>query len=346
MSVRDVRVGLIGYGYAGRVLHAPLIRAVPGLRLTTVASTKPEVVREDIPDAVVCSPQALISGDVDLVVIASPNAQHFPLALAAMQAGKDVVVDKPFTLNLAEAQQLRAFAEEHGRMLTVFQNRRWDSEVRSVKDALERELVGRVAQFDCRMHRYRPVVRQRWREDPGPGAGLWFDLGPHLIDLTIHLFGRPKAVTAELAILRDGGQTDDWGHAVLAYERMRVTLEASLLSSGSLPRSTLHGTRGSWVKYGADVQETQLQAGMSPLDPAFGIDATKTLFFPGEGGAVEMDSVAGNQLGFYEAVRDAILHGSPAPVSLQDAIAVMTILDASYLSAKERRTVELDFAGA
>jgi predicted dehydrogenase len=342
----DVRVGLIGYGYAGKVLHAPLIRAVPGLKITTVASSKPDEVRTDLGDVTVCSPAELIQSDVDLVVIVTPNTEHFPLAMAAMRAGKDVVVDKPFTLNLAEAQELADFAKQHNRLLTVFQNRRWDSEVRSVQDALKQGVVGRVVQFDCRMHRYRPNVRKRWREEPGPGAGLWFDLGPHLIDLTIHLFGRPQSVSADLAILRDGGTTDDWAHAVLTYPHMRVTLEASLLAAGTLPRSVLYGTDGTWAKYGADVQETQLQEKMSPLDPGFGIDASKSIFHAGDGSITELDAVAGNQLGFFSAVRDAILHGTAAPVSLDDALAVMTILDASFQSAREKRTLALTFPAA
>jgi predicted dehydrogenase len=339
----DVKVGLIGYGYAGKVLHAPLIRAVPGLKLTTVASSKPDEVRADLGDVRVCSPAEMMQADVDVIVIVTPNTEHFPLAMAAMKAGKDVVVDKPFTLNLAEAQQLVDFARANKRMLTVFQNRRWDSEVLSVKDALSKGAVGRVAQFECRMQRYRPNVRKRWREEPGHGAGLWFDLGPHLIDLTIHLFGRPQAISADLAILREGGSTDDWAHAVLTYPDMRVTLEASLLAAGALPRSVLYGTEGTWAKYGADVQETQLQEKVSPLDPGFGVDSSKNVFYAGDGERTELDSVDGNQLGFFAGVRDAILHGAEPPISLDDMLTVMTILDASFQSAREKQTVELTY---
>jgi predicted dehydrogenase len=342
----DIRVGLIGYGYAGRVLHAPLIRAVPGLHLTTVASTKREQVQAELGPVKVCSADEIAHEEVDLIVIATPNTEHFPLALAAMEAGKDVVLDKPFTLNLEEAKGLRAAAARTGRMLTVFQNRRWDSEVLAIKDVLQRGLLGRVVQFDCRMNRYRPHVRQRWREEPGPGAGLWFDLGPHLIDLTLHLFGVPNSIQADLAIQREGGLTDDWAHVLLSYDHMRVVLEATLLASGPLPRSVLHGTNGSWVKYGLDVQEAQLQAGMSPLDAQFGIDPTKSYFYGGDGSTLELDSVRGDQVEFYRAVRDAIREGKAAPVSLEDAIAVMTILEASFKSAEEKRTLPLLFETA
>lgn len=340
----SVNVGLIGYGYAGRVLHAPLIQAVPGLRLSTIATSRPEEVRAALGDVRVCSPQELVvAPQVDLVVIATPNTEHFPLALAALEAGKHVVVDKPFTLDLAEAEKLRAAALRNDRLLTVFHNRRWESEVLGIKEALQQGVTGRVAQFDCRMNRYRPTVRQRWRETPGAGAGLWFDLGPHLIDLSVHFFGLPQQITASFAVLREGGQTDDWAHVILHYPDKRVVLEATNIASGSLPRSVLHGTLGTWVKYGMDTQEAQLQAGMSPLAPEFGIDPQPAVFYAGTGETTEWPVPRGNQLPFYEGVRDAILQHSPAPVSARDALAVMAILETTFRAGEQQRTLPLDF---
>lgn len=340
----SVKVGLIGYGYAGRVLHAPLIQAVPGLCLTTVASSRTEEVRAALWDVRVCTPQELVSDSgLDLVVIATPNTEHFPLALAALESGKHVVVDKPFTLDLAEAEKLRAAALRHNRMLTVFHNRRWESEVLGLQQILASGALGRVAQFDCRMNRFRPNVRQRWRENPGPGAGLWFDLGPHMIDLALHFFGLPQQITTSLAALRDGGQTDDWAHVLLTYPDKRIVLEATNIASGSLPRSVLHGTQGTWVKYGLDTQEAQLQAGMSPLDPAFGIDPQPAVFYSGTGETTEYPAPRGNQVPFYAGVRDAILHHKPAPVSSRDALAVMAVLETTFRSAQQQRTLPLEF---
>jgi predicted dehydrogenase len=333
-SKEKVRVGLVGYGYAGKTFHAPLIRSVPGLELTLVGSSRREAVQADLPEMVVCSAEeAAVSRDVDLVVIASPNESHFPLAAAALRAGKDVVIDKPFTVTLSEARFLREIAGEHKRLLSVFHNRRWESEILATKAILETGVLGTVSHYECHMDRYRPGVRQRWRESPGPGAGLWFDLGPHLIDQALHLFGLPESVNASFAILRAGGQTDDWAHVQLNYDGLRVILHATLLAAGGGPRSIVHGTKASWAKYGADVQEAQLKAGLHPGDTSFGYDSDPGVLYDGATGAVtKVPAPAGNQRMYYVGVRDAILEDQPPPIPARDAIAVMAILEASFES--------------
>jgi predicted dehydrogenase len=340
---RTIRVGLIGYGYAGRTFHVPLILSVPGLSLTVIGSSKPETVKAALPEVIVCDPAAVPTHpDVDLVVIASPNESHFPLAAAALQAGKDVVVDKPFTVTLAEARSLAAIAKQHGRLLSVFHNRRWDSEVVAAKTILESGVLGQVSHFECHMDRFRPVVRKRWREDQGPGAGLWFDLGPHLIDLAVYLFGLPKSVNASFAILREGGQTDDWAHVQLNYDRLRVVLHCSLLVAGGGPRSLLHGTRGSWMKYGADVQERQLVAGMLPDDPAFGMDPDEATLINGETGArTSIPSPRGDQRTYYVGIRNAIFDQRPPFISGADALVAMAILETSFESAARGQVLSL-----
>jgi predicted dehydrogenase len=340
---KPICVGLIGYGYAGRTFHAPLIRSVSGLELTAVASQQGGAVRSQLGNVKLCTPAELIHDPrIELIVVASPNVEHFPLADTALKAGKHVVVEKPFTVTLEEARALRDRAAAEHRLLTVFQNRRWDSEVLALEDVLTRGALGRVVHFECRMNRYRPEVRRRWREDPGRGAGLWFDLGPHLIDLTVHLFDLPQTVNANFAILRDAGQTDDWANVQLNYQHLRVILQASLLSSGKHPRSVVHGTNASWTKYGADTQEAQLQSGMSPNHSEFGVDPEPSILHSGvTGEEIRIVSPVGNQRTFYECVRDAILFGKPAPVSLRDAIAVMAILEASFQSEIEGRTLPI-----
>lgn len=337
----EIRAALIGYGYVGRTFHAPLIRSVPGLRLAVVGSSQREAVQAACPEAAVCAAmEAATHPDVDLVVIATPNESHFPLAAAALEAGKHVVVDKPFTVTLAEARSLVEIARQHRRILSVFHNRRWDSEVLATKEILASGVLGEVSHYECHMDRFRPVVRQRWREDPGPGAGLWFDLGPHLIDQALYLFGLPESVNASLATLREEGRTDDWAHVQLNYKRLRVVLHASLLVAGGGPRSVLHGTRGSWAKFGADVQERQLQSGMLPDDPAFGYDASPGILYDGASGAQrELPPPRGDQRGFYAAMRDAIRGEGAPPVSVRDAVAVMALLEASFASAAQGRVL-------
>lgn len=331
-----IRVGLIGYGYAGKTFHAPLIQSVPGLTLKVVGSSQRELLQTEYPGVAVCSAiETVTHPDVDLVVIASPNQSHFSLAAAALRAGKHVVIDKPFTVTLAEARSLTEIAKLHNRMLSVFHNRRWDSEVLAAKSILQTGVLGEVSHFECHMDRFRPLVRQRWREDPGPGAGLWFDLGPHLIDLALHLFGLPDSVNASFATLRDGGLTDDWAHVQLNYDRLRVILHTSLLVSGGGPRSVLHGTRGSWAKFGADVQERQLISGMLPTDPAFGYDPDPGIVYDGATGRqTEVPAPRGNQREFYLEIRDAVRSSCPPPVPAKDAVAVMAILEASFESGK------------
>jgi predicted dehydrogenase len=340
---KTIRVGLVGYGYAGKTFHAPLIQSVPGLALTVIGSSKRELLKAKYPNVLVCSADEVPAHpNVDLVVIASPNESHFPLAAAALRAGKDVVVDKPFTVTLAEARSLAEIAEKHNRILSVFHNRRWDSEILATKAILETGVLGEISHYESHIDRFRPVVRQRWREDPGPGAGLWFDLGPHLIDQALHLFGLPDAVNASFGILRKGGQTDDWAHVQLIYDHMRVILHASLLVSGGSPRSVLHGTQGSWAKFGADVQERQLMSGMLPDDPAFGHDPSFSIVYDGATGTqTEVPSPVGNQMGYYSAIRDSILGKGLVPVPVKDAVAGMAILETSFESGARGQVLPL-----
>jgi predicted dehydrogenase len=340
---RRIRVGLIGYGYAGKTFHAPLIQSVPGLALVVVGSAKRELLQATYPGITVCSAAEVPTHpEVDLVVIATPNDSHFPLAAAALRAGKDVVVDKPFTVTLAEARSLAEIATQNNRLLSVFHNRRWESEILATKAILNAGSLGEISHYESHMDRFRPAVRQRWREDPGPGAGLWFDLGPHLIDQALHLFGLPHSVNANFGILRPGGRTDDWAHVQLNYARLKVILHASLLVSGGGPRSVLHGTQGSWAKFGGDVQERQLMSGMLPDDPNFGYDPNPGIVYDGVTGTqTNVPAPAGNERRYYVEIRDAILGKCPVPIPARDAVANMAILETSFESGARGQVLPL-----
>jgi predicted dehydrogenase len=342
---RTVRVGLIGYGYAGKTFHAPLIQSVAGLELTVVGSSKPDSVLANLPGVTVCSnmEEAATHPPVDLLVIASPNESHYPLAAAALRAGKHVVVDKPFTVKLADARSLVQLAEERGQLLSVFHNRRWDSEVLAAKAIVESGVLGEISHFETHIDRFRPQVRQRWREQAGPGAGLWFDLGPHLIDQAVQLFGLPQTINASFAVLRKGGETDDWAHVQLNYSSLRVILHTSLLVSGGVPRSVLHGTRGSWAKFGGDVQEKQLVAGVLPGSPGFGDDPDPGILFDGETGRqTKLPAPIANQSDYYIGVREALWGRQPNPVPPEQASAVMSILETSFQSGATGRVLPIE----
>jgi predicted dehydrogenase len=355
MSLQRLRVGLIGYGYAGKTFHAPLIAAVPALELAAVASSDAAKVHADWPGVdVESSPARLIArGDLDLVVIATPNDTHHPLARDALRAGRHVVVDKPFTVALDDARELVALAGETGRLLSVFHNRRYDGDFLTLKTLLADGVLGRVVDVESRHDRWRPEVRQRWRESSGPGVGLWFDLGPHLVDQALQLFGPPRAIALERALVRDGALADDWFHASLRYDRLHVHLRASMLAAASAPRFTLHGTRGSFVKDGLDAQEDALKAGVRPTWPPqadWGVDPGRASIVAraadGTAVATPVPLERGAHQGYFAAVAAAIHGEAPNPVPPEEALAVMALIELGIRSAQERRELEWRIEGA
>ena len=246
-----IRVGLAGYGLGGRAFHAPLIRATRGLDLVAIATTKP------VPDArTVADPMALAADpDIDLLVISTPNETHFPLARAALEAGKHVVIDKPFAVTTDEADGLIALAKARGRMLTVFQNRRWDGDFRTVRALVDSGRLGDIMLCEMSWDRFRIDLRDSWKDAGGEGTGLFFDLGSHLIDQALLLFGPPEAIAADLAVQRPQAVADDYFSLTLHYGARRVVLGCSTLVAAPRPRFALHGTQGSFVKHGLDPQD-------------------------------------------------------------------------------------------
>jgi predicted dehydrogenase len=332
-----LRGGLVGYGFAGKTFHAPLIAAVPGLALAAVASRDPAKVAADWPGVPVeRSPEALCARpDLDLVVVATPNDTHYPLARAALRAGKHVVVDKPFTVAVAEAEELAALAEARGLVLSVFHNRRWDSDFLTLRRLVDTGALGRVVSLESRFDRFRPAVRDRWRERPGPGAGLWYDLGPHLVDQALVLFGPPDSVHADIAAQRDGAGVDDYFHVTLRYGPLRVILGASMLAAAPTPRFVAQGTAGGFVKYGLDPQEDALKAGLRPPAPGWGADprpGALTTWPRDTPTTAEAPALPGDYPAYYAGVRDAILGLGPNPVPPAEALAVMRIIEDAFAS--------------
>lgn len=337
-----IRVGLIGFGFVSKTFHVPLLQATAGYKITAISSSRPGDVSAVLPDVdIVSDPKVLATHqDVDLVVIASPNETHAPLAELAMRAGRNVVVDKPFTITVEEARHLAAVAKENDTLLSVFQNRRWDSDFLTVQDAIKRDLVGRVVLFESRFDRFRPEVRDRWREIPGPGAGLLYDLGPHLIDQTLLLFGIPDSVQATLAKQRRGARTDDFVQIALRYGEMVAMLAAGSLVSGGSARFSVHGDRASVVKQMPDVQEDQLRAGVLPDAKDWGLDPDDAVLYDGAtGDARALKAARGDQRGYYVALREALHGRAPNPVPPEQGATVMAIIEAALGSHEEGRRV-------
>jgi len=321
----SLRVGLIGRGMAGTVFHAPLIRAAEGLELVAIAGSAEAA-------GVIADP------DVDLVVIATPNQTHYPLAEAALEAGKDVVVDKPLAVSVEEADALIALAAARGRRLSVFHNRRWDGDFLTVQEVIASERLGEVMLFEAHWDRLRLQIKQGWREVPADGAGLLNDLGPHMIDQALLLFGMPEAVMADVALQRAAAAVDDYFDVTLIYGRRRVRLCASTLVAAPRPRFAVHGTGGSFVKYGLDPQEAALKGGGSPGDVGFGEDdpGSYGVLTLADGVSERVPTRVGRYLGFYEAVARG-----EVPVPAADGRASLHLIDLARQSARAGRKIPL-----
>lgn len=334
-ETKSIGVGLIGYGFAGKTFHAPLIRAVAGLTLAAITSSDAAKVGKDFPGMQVFGTPAAMMAEpgIDLIVIATPNDSHAPLARAALVAGKHVVIDKPFALDMAEARDLVALAERQARLLSVFHNRRWDSDFLAAKFGVESGVLGRVTHFESHIDRFRPEVRNRWRERDVPGAGVWYDLAPHMIDQALQLFGLPESVEANFMLQRPGARAVDWAHAVLTYPQHRVVLHASMVAAGGSPRFLVHGDKGSLVKNGIDRQEAQLRDGVLPGAPGWGVDTDRMLIWSGGNGCRAMPTPAGDHRRYYRAIRDALRGIAPNAVPPIQALAVMAVLEAAIAAA-------------
>lgn len=345
--MKDLNLALIGFGYVGRVFHAPLIEATEGVRLHTLVSRQHDA-GAAYPRARVESERARVLADpeIDAVVIATPNDTHAPIALEALAAGKHVLVDKPFTVDLAQAREVMSAAVDAGRVCSVFQNRRWDADFLTVQQLLRDDVLGPVAEFHSHFDRHRPQVRDRWRESDAPGAGLWFDLGPHLLDQALQLFGRPQAIGADLLRQREGARSDDYFHVVLHYPRMRAHLHAGTLVADAGRRFAVHGLRGSFVKDGLDTQEAMLRDGLRPGSAGWGEDALDGwLTRAGEDGTLRRERVptlAGDYRRCYAAFRDAI-HGTGAPpATTAQALEVMALLELAADASARGQVLPLD----
>ncbi|MED5545438.1 MAG: oxidoreductase [Pseudomonadota bacterium] len=335
-------VGLVGNGMAARVFHAPYIAACTGLDLRAVVSRRDEA-ELPLPGLARVPDIADLLDDpaIDLVVIATPSATHAQLAQQALDAGKHVVVDKPFTLDLASAQDLVARAKRANRVVTAFHNRRGDADFLAIKAAIAAGEIGRVVHFESHFDRFRPKVRERWREDGSEGSGVWFDLGPHLVDQALCLFGAPEAVSADIAALREGGRSDDYAHVTLHYPQMRAILHAGMCVAGGEPRFRVHGTGGSLLKNGIDPQEAQSVAGMRPGDPDWGRDPEPLVRFDGEGARHETPLPRGCQERFYEDVAAACRGEKPVAVSGEDIVLVQAVIEAARAASRTGQRVAL-----
>jgi len=332
-----LNVGLVGFGFASKVFHAPVIRVVEGLRLTTIVqrSGAPDPRYPDV--AFVRSVDELLDRAIDLVVIATPNTSHHPIAKQCLLAGRHVVIDKPFTTTAAEAEELVQLAKRKQRVVSAYQNRRYVGDFVTLQNLLSDGVLGRVAIFESHFDRFRPELRPTaWREQPHPGSGIWFDLGSHLLDQALVLFGNPRAVAADIRIERAGAAVDDAFDVTLHYPHMRALLRASMLAAAPGPTFAAHGTKGSFIKYGLDPQEAALKSGRTPDEPNWDAEPAERygqLTTPEETRTVA--TIPSSFTHYYENVRDAILGRAQLAVTPDQALDVMRGLELAVASSQK-----------
>ena len=343
-----IEVGLVGFGLAGRAFHAPVIRAVPGLHLAAIVQRSGTEAAEKYPDIRIArSIDELLSiREIRLVVIATPNETHYPFARQCLEAGRDVVVDKPFTTSLEDAVSLVQLAKHAKRLLTVYQNRRYDGDFQAIRQLVEAGTLGRILRFETAYDRFRPQFKpSAWREAARPGSGILFDIAPHLIDHAFVLFGLPEAVTADVRIERENALADDAFDIMLHYSNgMRAVLRSSILAAAPRPRFVLLGTRGSFVKQTFDPQEMNLRRGYIPEDKPWGFEPEVdwgVLTVPA-GESFErrrIPSAACDYRDYYSNVRDTLLGRATQAVSPESALDVMRILELARASSQKRCTI-------
>jgi predicted dehydrogenase len=344
-------VGVIGYGLAGSAFHAPLIAATDGLRLRAIVTRDPArraIAARDHPNALlVDTADALfqLAGELSLVVIATPNRTHIPLARAALDAGLAVVVDKPFAPTAAEGRSLIEHARERGLMLSVYQNRRWDGDFRTVRRLANEGAFGDILRFESRFERWRPTPKGGWREqaDPAEAGGLLYDLGSHLIDQALTLLGPAVSVYAELDRRRRGVESDDDSFVALKHvSGARSHLAMSAVAGQPGPRLRVLGTRAAYVKFGLDVQEDALRHGERPGARGWGEESRDQWGSLGTGDDVHIvPTEPGAYHAFYAAVARALRDGSAPPVDPKDAVAGLEVIAAARRSAESGSVIQL-----
>jgi scyllo-inositol 2-dehydrogenase (NADP+) len=346
--MEKIKTALLSYGMSGKVFHAPFLAIHPGFELLGSWERSKKVIHEDYPSAKsYASIEELLAADVDLVIVNTPVGTHFEYAKKVLLAGKHAVVEKAFTTTVAEAEELAGIAKEKGLKLAVFQNRRWDSDFKTVQKIINEGVLGELVEAEFHFDRYNPLLSAKaHKETANDGAGILKDLGPHLIDQAVALFGSPKAVFADIRTTREGSVVDDWIDLLLIYADLRVRLKAGFFVKEANPAYTIHGKKGSFLKPRGDVQEDDLKAGKKPNLELWGTESESLqglLHTEIDGKEIrkKIPTLQGNYFSFFDGVYDAISNHKTEPVTAQDGVKVMQIIEAAIASNTEQKVINL-----
>lgn len=346
--MKKLQTAIVAFGKSAQIFHAPLLQAHQGFILRKVLERHGETAKKIYKSIeVVKSLEGLLNDpSIDLVVITTPNQLHFPMAQAALDAGKHVVLEKPFTVTSKEARTLTGLAKSTKRIVSTFQNRRWDSDFLTVEKIVKEGLLGRLVTYEAHFDRFRPGIKDAWKEKREPGAGILYDLGSHLIDQAICLFGLPERIFADIRKQRDGSLVDDYFELILFYRELKVTLKAGMLVKGKKLKYTLSGTSGTFTKYGTDVQEEALKSGALPGSEDWGKEKEAdwgTLDTDLSGLMINgrIESSPGNYAKFYDNIYAAITEGKPLAVPPETSYEVIRIIEAAMESHAGQKVIHL-----
>lgn len=342
-----INTALLSYGMSGEIFHAPLIAAHAGFRLTKVVQRRSATAQQRYPSVTVVNSidDVLRDEAIELVVINTPNETHYDLTVRVLDAGKHAIVEKPFSVTTAEADALIDLAKKRDRVLTVFQNRRWDGDFLTLRQVIAQRLVGKIASFELHYDRYRNYIEANtWKEETAPGTGILYNLGSHMLDQVLVLFGFPHEIDARLGIQRPGGKVDDYYDIRLQYTDFHVIVRSSYLVREPMPRYILHGTEGSFVKFGIDPQEQALKDGRLPGSAGWGSEP------PSDWGRINtnvsglhingaIETVHGNYLTYYNNVYDVIRNGGELAVKPGESRDVIRLIEACAESNKRRAAI-------
>ncbi|MCI2252876.1 oxidoreductase [Domibacillus sp. PGB-M46] len=342
--MKAIGTALIGYGFSGSTFHAPFLNKMEEFQLVSILSSKREKLKESFPsiDVVQQIDDVLNNAQVELVVVTTPSSLHFDITKRALEAGKHVIVEKPMVPTVQEAETLAECAKKHNVMLSVFQNRRYDGNFLTVRKMIEEGRLGDVYVYEAHYDRFEPVIARGWREEKKPASGVLYDLGAHLIDQALSLFGMPDSVTADIQKQRPQALVDDYFHLVLTYGTKRVILHSGMITVEQGAKYKVHGTKGTFMKRGEDPQEKELINGESLESPEWGmdrIDQYGTLYT--KEGDEKIVTLPGDYRRYYKEIYQCIRDGKPCPVSGEEGIQVIRVIEAALESSRDKRTIEL-----
>ncbi|MFI8688175.1 oxidoreductase [Rossellomorea sp. NPDC077527] len=345
--MQPIKVGLAGYGFSGQSFHRPLLSHLKEFQIEAVLSSNEEKVLNDIEGTtVVSSLEELLQKDIELVVITTPNHLHYSMIKQSLLSGKHVIVEKPFVTNSKEGEELLALAKEKGLHLSVFHNRRWDADFLTIQQLLKQEALGQIYTYEAHFDRFRPAIKDRWKENKIEGAGVLYDLGSHLLDQALTLFGKPHWVQADVFPQRNPDKAEDYFLITLGYDVLRVQLYSRSIVLDPGPRYQVHGLKGSYVKHGMDRQEDDLKAGKNPLSEEWGMEDEEnwgvlTTISGDDVTSEVIPSEKGDYTQYYLGVYGALREDKPLPVGPEDALQVIKLIEACKESAENGRVITM-----